>query len=354
VININGRKIGAGHPCFVTFEAGPTHNGVESAKRLVKYAADAGADAVKFQIFDLDKLVSDKEQLFSFGVLKDRDTGEVEMIEEPLYDILAARCLTNSEWKEVKKYSDELDLAFFATVGFESDVELLEELGCHSIKIGSADVNHHPLLKKAARTGMVVQIDTGMATLGEIESAVDVIKAEGNENIIIHQCPSGYPARIESINLNTITTLKKMFPYPIAFSDHTPGYEMDVAAVALGVDLVEKTITENRMTRAVEHSMSIEPNEMAPFIQTIRDVELAMGSGRREMSKDEINNRNKIRRSLFLLEDAKKGQKISECATEFRRPGYGVPPDQYELISHATLKVNMKAGSVVYMQNLRF
>jgi N,N'-diacetyllegionaminate synthase len=354
MISINGRKVGDGHPCFVTFEAGPTHSGIESAKRLIKHAADSGADAIKFQIFDPDKLVADKNQLFSFGVLKNRDTGEIEEIEKPLYDILVERCMTAPEWKLVKKYSDELGLAFFATVGFESDIELLEKLGCHSIKIGSADINHHPLLRRAAKTGMVIQIDTGMATLGEIELAVDVIRSEGNENIIIHQCPSGYPARIESINLKTITTLKKMFSYPVAYSDHTPGYEMDVAAIALGANLVEKTITEDRMTRAVEHLMSIEPHEMSSFIKTIRDVELAMGSDRRKMSEDEIENRNKIRRSIFLLKDAKKGQKISECDIEFRRPGFGISPDQYELVADATMKADTKAEHMVCMKDLVF
>ena len=135
---------------------------------------------------------------------------------------------------ELKAYSDSLGLAFFSTVGFEEDIRLLEEIGCHSIKIASGDINHFPLIRMAARTGICLQIDTGSSTLGEIERAVDVIRSEGNENIIIHHCPSGYPARLESVNLNIIPTLKRLFPYPIAFSDHTPGWEMDVAAVALG------------------------------------------------------------------------------------------------------------------------
>ena len=285
---IGNRQVGDGYPCFITFEAGPTHNGLKSAIKLVSLAAEAGADAVKFQIFDPDLLVADRKQLFSYEVLVDRDTGETATVEESLYELLCRRCLQTEEWKKLKAHSDSLGLAFFATVAFESDIELLEELECDSIKIASADVNHFPLIRRAARTGMCLQLDTGNATLEEIESAVDVIKAEGNENIIIHQCPSGYPARLESINLNIIRTLKQMFPYPVAYSDHTPGWDMDIAAVAIGANLVEKTITEDKTTRSVEHIMSLEPGEMKTFVKVIRDLEIAMGSNRRVLHEEEL------------------------------------------------------------------
>lgn len=351
MFHIGKREIGDKSPCYITFEIGPTHDGVDSAKRLIKHAAEAGADAVKFQIFDPDRLVADKKQLFSYGVLKDRETGEIETIEEPLYEILKKRCLTNKQWKEVKAYSDELGMAFFATVGFDEDVDLLEELGCHSIKIASADVNHFPLLRKVARTGMCIQLDTGMSSLEEIRSAVDIIKSEGNENIIIHQCPSGYPAHLESINLNIIPTLKKMFPYPVAFSDHSPGAEMDIAAVALGANLVEKTITEDRMTRSVEHVMSIEPREMKEFIETIRNVETGLGVDQRVLHDEEINNRNSLRRSVFLKKDAKVGQKLSDCDVEFRRPGFGISPDRYEEVQDKIIKCNVSAGEMLKMSH---
>lgn len=354
MIKIGNRQIGDGAPCYITFEIGPTHNGLESAKRLIKYASDAGADAVKFQIFDPDRLVADKEQLFSYGVLKDRDTEEVEMIEEPLYDILKRRCLTNEQWKEVKAYSDRLNMAFFSTVGFDEDVELLEELNCHSIKIASGDVNHFPLLRRAAKTSMCIQLDTGMASLGEIEQAIDVIRSEDNENIIIHQCPSGYPAHLESINLNVIPTLKRMYPYPVAFSDHTPGSEMDIAAVAMGANLVEKTITEDRMTRSVEHVMSIEPTEMKQFVKTIREVEIGLGSNRRELHGAEKEKRNAIRRSVYLNSDAKAGQKLFDCDIEFRRPGFGISPDRYEEMGNAVLSCDVSAGTMLTMDNLEW
>jgi len=344
MFHIGNKPVGDGCPCYITFEIGPTHNGVESAKRLIQHAADAGGDAVKFQILDPERLVADKEQIFSYGVLKNRETGELETIEEPLYDILKRRTLTNKEWREVKQFADELGLAFFATVGFEDEVTLLEEIGCHSIKIASADVNHFPLLRRAARTGMCVQLDTGMASIGEIEEAVDVIRSEGNENIIIHQCPSGYPARLESINLRIIQTLKQMFPYPIAFSDHTPGDEMDIAAVAIGANLIEKTITENRMIRSVEHVMSLEPDEMKKFVQTIREVEIGLGECRRIMQSDEIIKRDEIRRSVYLKDNTTAGTRLGDCSVEFRRPGHGISPDHYEDLVNAKIKTDLPAG----------
>lgn len=352
MVKIGNRPIGDAHPCYITFEIGPTHNGLESAKRLIKYAAESGADAVKFQILDPDRLVADRKQLFSYHVLKNRETEELELVQESLYEILKRRALSVSEWCELKKYTDSLGLAFFSTVGFEEEVELLEKIGCDSIKIASADVNHFPLIRRAARTGMCLQLDTGMASIGEIEAAVDVILSEGNENIIIHQCPSGYPARLESINLKIIPTLKKLFPYPIAFSDHTPGHDMDIAAVALGANLVEKTITEDRMTRSVEHVMSLEPYQMKAFVQTIRDLEIALGNGRRILHSEEKTKRNAIRRSAFIRSPVKAGTLLKDCDIDFRRPGYGLTPDQYEIFIDTVIKIDCEPGHMIKVGDL--
>ena len=351
-IEIKGKKIGEGYPCYITFEAGPTHDGLESAQQLVRLAAEAGADAIKFQILDPDRLVADKKQLFQFDILVDKDSGETKTIERPLYDLLKERSMSAEEWKQVKQTADELGIAFFATVGFEDEVALLQEIGCDSIKIASADVNHVPLLRLAARSGMVIQLDTGNASLGEIEQAVDIIQAEGNERIIIHQCPSGYPARLESIQLSMIKTLKTMFPYPAAFSDHTPGWDMDIAAVVMGADLVEKTITMDRSTPSVEHIMSLEPGEMTRFISAIRDVETAMGNGRRFMTPEQKEKRNSIRRSLFLRSPAKAGTPLTKCDIEFRRPGFGIPPDKVDELDGLSLVRDVDAGEMLHWSDL--
>lgn len=352
-ISIGQRTIGENAPCFITFEAGPTHTGVESAKRLIDIAANAGADAVKFQIFDPDRLVADKKQLFSYETLLDKASGKTETVEEPLYDILVRRCLTVEQWREVKRHADARKLAFFATASFNEDIDFVCELGCDSIKIASADVNHLPLIRRAAATGLVIQIDTGSSTIGEIEVAVEEITRTGNDRIIIHQCPSGYPARLPSIHLRMIPTLKTLFGLPVAYSDHTPGWEMDVAAVALGANLVEKTITLDRTVRSPEHVFSLEEPDAAAFIKTIRDVEVALGSPRRTMTQEQVAKRDMVRRSAFAARDIPEGTQISLDDIDFRRPGTGIQPLFIDRIIGSLAARNLERGAMLSWSDLR-
>jgi len=350
--NIGKRAIGDGHPCYITYEAGPTHDGLQTAAKLVRAAAQAGADAVKFQILDAERLVADRRQLFTYEYLVDRRSGETREKSEPLYDILQRRTLKRDEWRELKSLSDSLGLAFFATVSFESDVDFLAELGCDSIKIASGDVNHFPLIEYAARTGISLQLDTGNATIGEIETAVDLIRRTGNERIIIHHCPSGYPARREGIHLRVLQTLKAMFPYPVAFSDHTPGWDMDIAAVCLGADMVEKTITLDRTTPSVEHIMSLEGGDIARFVGVIRDIEAAFGSARRIMHDAELRKRDLVRRSIFAARDLAAGQALAPSDLDYRRPGTGIPPGEAARIVGRTLAVAKRAGEMLRHEDL--
>lgn len=352
MVKFGSRIVGPGEPCFVTFEAGPTHEGFASAKRLIDYAAAANADAVKFQIVDPDRLVADRKQLFTYDVLVDRKTGATETVKEPLYDILCRRALAPPVWRQLKAHADALGLAFFATVTFEDELEMVNSIGCHSVKIASADVTYHAFIRKAARTGMCLQLDTGHASIGEIESAIDVCRQEGNDNVIIHHCPSGYPARLDGINLRVIETLKRMFPFPVGFSDHSPGWEMDVAAVALGADLVEKTVTEDRATRSVEHVMSLEPPEMQRFVQLMQALHVALGSPRRIMSEQEKTTRNAVRRSAFVVHDTPAGTPLNRVQVEFRRPGFGIAPDLFETLSEMKLKSDLKAGHRLAVSDL--
>lgn len=351
-MKIGQKLIGQNQPTFITFEAGPTHSGLESAKELTCLAAEAKCDAIKFQIFDPDELVADKGLMYSYEVLSDRESNEVETITEPLYDIFVRRSLSDSEWLELKEYSDSLGLCFFATIGDDRGLDLVTKMGCESIKIASADVNYLPWLRKVAKTGISIQIDTGNATFGEIETAIDIIKAEGNEKIIIHNCPSGYPAHLESINLKMIPALKKLFNLPVAYSDHSIGGDMDIAAISLGADLVEKTITLDRTSRSVEHIMSLEPDEMKSFVRQIRDLEIAFGSPRRIMTKEEKLKRLNIRRSAFTAEDVKEGDRLKDVKIKFQRPGFGIAPDFFETISDMTFKTNLKKGEMVALEHL--
>lgn len=343
-IQINGVIVSDDAPCFITFEAGPTHQGLESAKRLAKHAKESGGNAIKFQVFDPLRLVADPNLPFTYQVLVDAALEKMETVTEPLRDILLRRQLKQEEWRELKRYCDEIGLAFFATACFHEDVDFLVEIGCHSIKIASADVNHLPFIRYVARTGLCIQLDTGMASLGEIELAVDAIRSEGNNNIIIHHCPSGYPAHLESINLRAIPTIKRVFGCPVAFSDHSVGWDMDIAALAVGANMLEKTITEDRTTRSVEHVMSLEPRVMRRFVEVIREIEVALGNPRRVLSDEEREKRNAMRRSLHVARDLPLGHVLSEDDIDYRRPGTGITPDRLSEVLSRPLRVKKDAG----------
>lgn len=344
---IGRREVGDGAPCFIVFEAGATHDGLACALELAQRAAEAGADAIKFQMLDPDRLVADRQQLFAYEVLVDRASGKTETIQEPLYDLLRRRSMPRADWEKLKRHCDRLGLAFFATVGFPDEIDFLASIGCDSVKIASADINHFPLITHAARTGMSLQIDTGNATLGEVETAVDIIMRAGNEKVVIHHCPTGYPARLDKINLRILTTLKAMFPLPVAFSDHSPGWEMDIAAIALGANMVEKTITLDRTTRSIEHMFSLEPPQMRRFVQVVRDLEKALGAPRKQLTAEDIAARTKIRRSAYLRCAVSAGEQLVNDLVEFRRPGYGIGPHEIDLYLGLAFNRDMQAGEML-------
>lgn len=345
MVLIDKKKVGDGHPVFIVFEAGATHDSIESAKELIRHAAEAGADGIKFQILDPDRLVPDKSQSFAYEILVNKKTGQRKQVTEPLYDILKRRYLTFDQWREVKEFCDDLGIIFFSTATFEEEVDFLEELGVDTLKICSGDINHLPFIRYCAKTGMSIQLDTGNATVGEVERAYGEVLKTGNKRVIIHNCPSGYPARLESINLKAIPTLKQLFPCPIAFSDHTPGWEMDIGAVSLGANIVEKTITIDRTCKSPEHIFSLEPKDMKKFVQSIRDLEIALGSSRRLLSEDEYRIGKNTRRSIVLKKDVKKGDVIERGALDFARPGTGIEPFMADVILKKKFTKKIVKGS---------
>jgi sialic acid synthase SpsE len=334
---------------FIVFEAGPTHSGPESARRLIEVAAESGADAIKFQILDTDRLMGDKDVEITYKVLG--PTGPEEVTER-LDTILRRRELPADQWRELKRYADKCGITFFATVDYPETLALVRELGCHAVKVASGDLNHHAWLDQVGRAGMPVMIDTGSSTIGEVERAVEILTAAGNQDIIIHHCPSGYPARLDSINLRIITTLRQMFEYPIAFSDHTPGWDMDIAAVALGATMVEKTLTLDRRTRSTEHVMSVEPAEARTFVQAIRDLEVALGRPRRIMSAEEARGKLKARRSLFAARGVRRGERLGPNDVEWRRPGTGIVPAEAQYAIGRTVTRDVAAGTMISWDDL--
>lgn len=338
---------------FIVFEAGPTHTGIASAIQLVELAKRSGADAIKFQVSNPERLIFDRKQMFSYGVLLDKKNETYETVTEPLFDILKRRVLNREEWLQLKHYCDKLGIEFFATASFSEDIDFLIDLGCKSVKIASADVTHTLLLEHVAKSDVIVQVDTGSSTLGEIEAAVNIISESGNHKVIIHHCPSGYPASLDNVNLRMIGTLQAIFPeLPIAFSDHSPGWEMDIAARSLGARLIEKTITLDRTTRSAEHVMSLELDSAVQFVKSMRQLDEAMGFNRRPYNKEANDKAKLVRRSIFISETAKKGTPLKDCSLEFKRPGTGIPVDKLEFLEGAILKRDLTSNHKLSLQDL--
>ena len=338
---------------FIVLEAGPTHDGLESAKKLAKAAKESGANAVKFQLLYADRLMADKSIMFGYKYLEISPEGVEKFVpfEEPLYDILKRRELSREEWKELKAYCDDIGIIMFTTATYRDEVDfIVDDLGIDSIKINSGDVNDLEFIQYCATKGVNIQLDTGNADIWEIERAVIVAEEAGCNNIIIHLCPSGYPTKEESIHLRMLKTLKMMFPnYAIAFSDHSPGWDMDIAAVALGADMVEKTITLDRTTRSCEHSFSLEPKDSINFVTSIRNIEKALGSFRRTIPTYVKQERKKGRRSPYALKDLPEGTIIRKEDFEFKRPGYGITSEEFDyFIGKSLLKSVEKNEAITY------
>ncbi len=353
MFKIRNKSISNNSRCYITFEAGPTHRGYKSAKKLIKYAAQAGADAIKFQILDAERLIQDKNQMFEFKILIDKNKNKTKTVKKKLYDLIKERSLKKTEWAKLRKYAEKFNIAFFATIAFEDEINFVKSIGCDSIKIASADLNYLSLIDKASKTKLPIQLDTGMSSIEEVEKAVKIIEKNNNKKIIIHHCPSGYPAGRQSINLNIIKTLKKKFKYPIAFSDHSPGYDVDIAALAMGSNMLEKTITENVSYPSVEHMMSIEKKDMFKFVSTVRFIEDAMGSYKRTLYKEEIIKRNKVRRSLFVSRPVKKNEVLKKVPHFFARPGNGITPELFEKVKNFKLRKNLLNNSKVKIKDLK-
>ncbi len=354
-VELYGRKLLEEERTYIVFEAGATHTGLESAKALAKIAKDAGADAIKFQFIDADRLMADKEVVFKYKYLVRNSEGErFEETEEPLYEILKRRYLSKEDMKELKQYCDSIKIPLICTAVFEDEVDfLVDNLGIQSIKIASADINYLDFIHYCAKKGVNIQIDTGNADLWEIERAVQEIERAGNKNIVIHLCPTGYPARLESLNLRMIETLKLMFPdYCIAFSDHSPGWEMDIAAVALGAKLVEKTITLDRTIKSCEHSFSLEPHDAQKFVKAVRELDIALGSSRRVIPLKEKERRKVGRRSPYALRDINAGEVIDSNDFEFKRPEAGISADEFRFVRGMKLRKPIKKGECLRREHI--
>lgn len=346
---LNGKPCGPGHPVLIAFEIGPTVTDLDSALRLTEAAAHAGADAVKVQILSADTLIGRDVPVRWTDI-----DGQAH--ERSMRTVLEARSLTPPEWTALRQRACDLDLLFFATVDGPKTLDWARTLQADALKVCSGDVTHLDLVREIARAGIPVMLDTGHATLGEMERAVDAALSV-NPAVVIHHCGSGYPSTLAGLHLRVLPTLRQMFPEcVIAYSDHAPrGLKdpMNAAAVALAASMLEVTLTLDRAADGPEHAMSLEPDEAEAFVRMIRSVETAMGSPRRLLTDAERVGKGRARRSAFLTRALPSGATVTADAVAWRRPAEGgIEPAEAPRLIGRTVRRFLDAGQQLTWSDL--
>lgn len=316
---IKDRIIGDGYPAYIIAEMSGNHSGsIERAKEIIRAAKQSGADCVKIQTYTPDTLTIDCDNSY-FHI----DNGTWEG--ENLYG-LYGKAYTPWEWqKELKEEADRVGIDFFSTPFDVSATDFLEEMGMEFYKIASFEMIDIPLLKYVASKGKPIIMSTGMGSLEEIAEAVEAVYSTGNKQLALLKCSSAYPAISDQMNLKTMQDIKERFGLPVGLSDHSMGHLGAATAVAMGANIIEKHFCISREIENPDSSFSMEPAEFKEMVDTIRQVELAMGKVFYGVSKQEENSMV-FRRSVFVVKDVKKGEKFTEENVRVIRPGYGVKP----------------------------
>jgi N,N'-diacetyllegionaminate synthase len=335
-VPIGDREIGAGS-VFVIAEAGVNHNGEEQlAHRLIDAAADARADAVKFQTFDPEALAAAATPTADYQ----RAAGELGDQRE----MLGRLALPAEAWPRLQAHTAERGLVFFSTPFDDASAQLLDRLDVPAFKVGSGELTNVPFLERLARFGRPMLVSTGMAEMVEVAAAVDAIRATGNDGLALFHCVSAYPARVEDANLRAMATMRAAFGVPTGWSDHTPGIELPIAAAALGASMIEKHITLDRTMTGPDHASSLEPGEFGSLVTAVRSTEAALGSGRKVPVEAEQPIAEVARRSLHWRDSLPAGHTIAEDDLIALRPGTGVTPGrQAEIVGRRTRR-DVRAG----------
>lgn len=337
---VAGRVIGPGHPTYVIAEAGSNHNrDMGIAKRLIDVAADAGADAVKFQTYSGNRIYSRRAESKFLKQWTTKTPAEL------LEDISLPR-----EWHaELADHARSRGLHFFSTPFDYDAVRELADVGAPLMKVASGEIVDLPLVRAVAATGLPMIISTGMATLAEVDDAVRAAESAGAPAVGLMQCASVYPAPVERINLRAMDTLRAAFGVPAGLSDHSTGISVPIAAAALGAAFIEKHITLDREMPGPDHSFAIEPDELAAMVRGIRDAEAAMGDGRKEgpVAEEREENYTLGRRSLIATRDLAAGTVLEPDMVTIKRPGTGIAPKHLEVVIGRTLRTAVEADDVL-------
>lgn len=345
LIKIGKKLINEKSPCFIIAEAGVNHNGnLKIAKKLIDAAKSAGADAVKFQSFSAENLVTETVKLAKY---QEKNLGQ----KETQFKMLKKLEINSKNFLELKKYCDQKKIIFLSTPHTEDVIDWLNPL-IPAYKISSGDLTNLPFLKKIARKKKPVILSTGTATLTEVAEAIQVIKQQKNNEIILLHCTTNYPCPLKEVNLKAMLTLKKKFNLPVGFSDHTSGSLASLAAVALGAVVIEKHFTLNKNLPGPDHQASLEPKELKLLIQNIREVEIILGDPKKRPTKSEQKIKKLIRKSLIAGIDITKGTIITQKMIQIKRPGTGLAPKYFSKIRGRKAKKNISKNALIKLDQL--
>lgn len=314
---------------FIIAEAGVNHNGsIELAKQLIDVAAEAGVDAVKFQTFKAEKLVSKNAQKADYQKenMSDSDDSQFNMLKKLELDL--------DTHNELISYCNSKNIMFLSTPFDHDSIDMLNELQLPIFKIPSGEITNLTYLRHIGSLQKEVILSTGMADMGEIEDALDVLLKAGTskEKITILHANTMYPTPMEDVNLNAMVTIGNAFDIAYGYSDHTLGIEVDIAAVAMGASCIEKHFTLDKDMEGPDHKASLEPDELKAMVKSIRNVELALGNRVKKPSPSEKQNMIAARKSIIANCAIKKGEKLSEDNLAIKRPGNGISPMRWDEI----------------------
>ena len=328
---------------FIIAEAGVNHNGsIELAKKLVDVASLSGADAIKFQTFTAENLVTRGAQKANYQNKQSiKDETQYEMLKKLELDTEAHNVLFN--------YCDSKKIMFMSTPFDHASIKLLNNLGLEIFKIPSGEITNLPYLRQIGKLDKKIILSTGMANIDEIECALKVLIKSGTKknNITVLHANTDYPTKMEDVNLKAMITIGKKFNIAYGYSDHTLGIEIDIAAVAMGASCIEKHFTLNSNMDGPDHKASLEPDELKAMVKAIRNIEMALGSEIKKPSKSEIPNIKIVRKSLIAKTMIKKGEIFSEDNLTVKRPGNGISPMKWDEVIGTKAVRNYNADELI-------
>ncbi len=347
MIKIEDRIISNDSPTFIIAEVGANHNGdLKLAKKCIDAAALCGVDAVKFQTYTTEELLSHKEAIVTIG-----QNGEITQTLKELFDSVT---LKREFHKEIYDYAKSKGLICFSTPFSVEGVAFLEELDNPIYKIASSDVNYVDMLEVIGATKKPVFLSTGKCTLSDMDMAIELLQKSGTNDLCLLHCVANYPSKIENMNLNVIKTLKQMYPECIiGFSDHSFGITASLGAVCFGAKIIEKHFTVDKNLEGPDHWFSMDPTDMKNLVNEIRNLEVAFGTQRKFLPQNEVLEKHWATRSLHINKDLKAEDIINKEDLDMLRPGYGISPFDRDKVIGIKLAKDIKKGTVLEWAHLQ-